>query len=521
MDNERYTGRIRGRIPADGTICMDDLSVDCVEEETVNYMDFNNSIRDTVVRARPIYEESRVTCRFCRQEVYIGNVLSFQGEYVCDDCYRTRDDLAMCDSCGIILNVVDGRENCGKFFCQDCFEEVKRDIYANVLGYHRFDDWHFQYTKGEQAHNLVTGVELEVEHVYGNEIQQNDVVWELNKMLGFNTICSRDGSINDGFEIVSQPFSLAFIRENEETIKKALNFLIENGYRGDQVDTCGLHLHINRKAFGNTKKEQNENIDKLILFFETYKQELFRFSRRSASKLQRWAKFLSDYKHVNVNEDSNEAKRLKSLDYIGKTKSSIGERYCAVNLMNDNTVEIRIFKSSLNYKTLFATIELIHTLVRRIVNAENISDFNWNNVVNDEDCRYLKEYCDLRGIETDKELIDYSEWYRELMTERNKVTIEKFINDTKSLLGRMYKYYKRNNNMAPILTTWLIGVKETNLNCAEYENNEDEYQTLSELIVALYNYMRDWADGRSLLITYQKEIVRLKNMKGRIEEGCV
>lgn len=472
-------------------------------------------------------------CDCCGEPIAVNRLNTrVNGKSICDNCYNTGEQFIRCDRCGIVINKEedDFHENCGYFFCTGCYLELSKSTYGEVLGYHRFDDWCFKYAKDEKPHNLVTGVELEVEHVNYCSESTNDIVWNLNKMLGFNTICSRDGSIEDGFEIVSQPFSLAFIRENEERIKEALKYLIDHGYRGDQVDTCGLHLHINREAFGSKFSEQNKNIDKLILFFETYKQELFRFSRRSASKLQRWAKFLSDYKHVNVDADTDSAKRLKSLEYIGKTKSSVEERYCAVNLMNDNTVEIRIFKSSLNYKTLFATIELIHTLVRRIVNSESLEDFSWNNVVNDEDCRYLKDYCDLRGISTDKELIDYSDWYKETMLERNRITMLNFINRTKNLLRRMSKYYNRStldyvilqNSNLQVLTSWLNSVNSTFYETTTWGTKEDEYNHFRQLVYALWEFKgQNPSQSRVLLQTYKKEINSLYRMIERIDEGCV
>lgn len=520
MNEERNHVRING-IYIDGR--LQDLSV----VEPTEYVTCDTPIEEVCEPHMSTYN-----CDFCGESVprYRLN-RTVGGNSICDNCYTTREQFVSCDRCGIIINTEedDFHENHGDYLCDDCHSRLNKSTYGEVLRYHGFDDWCFKYAKDEKPHNLVTGIELEVEHVnYCNE-STNDIVWNLNKMLGFNTICSRDGSIEDGFEIVSQPFSLAFIRENEERIKEALKYLIDHGYRGDQVSTCGLHLHINREAFGETSEEQNKNIDKLILFFETYKQELFRFSRRSASKLQRWAKFLSDYKHVNVDADTDSAKRLKSLDYIGKTKSSVEERYCAVNLMNDNTVEIRIFKSSLNYKTLFATIELIHTLVRRIVNSESLEDFSWNNVVNDEDCRYLKDYCDLRGISTDKELIDYSDWYKNFILERNELTILNFINHTKNLLRRMSKYYNRKtldqtrlqNSNLQALTSWLNKVNRTFCETKTWRTKEDEYNDFRRLVYALWEFKgQNSSQSRIVLQTYKKEINSLYRMIERIDEEC-
>ena len=518
---------------SDGTRTYITYGVDCVElnnrEDIVEVEAPTLGEPVSIVRGRveSIYVEPTRTCCGCEEEYEISRTLMCDdGSYLCKDCYYESDKWVKCERCGVIVKSGKHYELYGDTFCQECYEHLQKEIYGTILGYHRFNDWSFKYAKDETPHPLVTGIELEVEHVESGTMRQENVVWELNKMLGFNTICSRDGSIENGFEIVSQPFSMAFIRENEEKIKEALGFLINEGYRGDQVNTCGLHLHINREAFGSTARERNKNIDKLILFFETYKQELFRFSRRSAVKLKRWAKFLSDYRNVNMDTDNDRAKRIKSLDYIGKTKSSIEERYCAVNLMNDNTVEIRIFKSSLNYKTVFATIELIHTLVKRIVESAELNDFNWNNVVNDENCRYLKDYCELRGISTDKELIDHSEWYRNILLEKTRVTKNGVINGATSLINRMYKHYttKRGALLAgeETIRDWLKISNPVVLSSVE-KTEEQKYKIMVELISTLHRFMFESSyNRRALLITYQKEIRKIyKAIERMEEEECV
>ena len=46
----------------------------------------------------------------------------------------------------------------------------------------------------------------------------------------------------------------------ESVMHKAINL----GYRSHQTSTCGLHIHINRNAFGDNQLEQEETISKMM-----------------------------------------------------------------------------------------------------------------------------------------------------------------------------------------------------------------------------------------------------------------
>jgi hypothetical protein len=56
-----------------------------------------------------------------------------------------------------------------------------------------------------------------------------------------------DGSLNDGFEIVTHPMTHDWAMEKFpwEMIEK----LRRSGYRSWDTDTCGLHVHASRTSF--------------------------------------------------------------------------------------------------------------------------------------------------------------------------------------------------------------------------------------------------------------------------------
>lgn len=56
-----------------------------------------------------------------------------------------------------------------------------------------------------------------------------------------------------------------------EIMEKAVRM----GYHSHKTNTCGLHIHINRTAFVDTREEQEERISRLLFFMERFWQELF------------------------------------------------------------------------------------------------------------------------------------------------------------------------------------------------------------------------------------------------------
>ena len=97
-----------------------------------------------------------------------------------------------------------------------------------------------------------------------------------------------DGSLNDGFELVTHPCTLE-THLQQVPWRETLEALRGMGYRSHAPGTCGLHVHVSRKALGKDVYEQEETIAKLLYIFERFWQEILRFSRRTESQINHWA----------------------------------------------------------------------------------------------------------------------------------------------------------------------------------------------------------------------------------------
>jgi len=199
---------------------------------------------------------------------------------------------------------------------------------------------------GHYARHLLLGVELEVDLGGEDEDKAAEVLRIMNgsEYSERNVYIKHDGSLDNGFEIVSQPATVWY-HLRKIPWEKAFQYLIDSGYRSHDTVTCGLHIHFNCIFLGNSEKEFVEAEGRLLSFFEENWERIVRFSRRKERQIERYCK---RYGHTDIRmayEDNNDS------------------RYYAINFQNSTTDEIRIFRGTLNYSTFSATLLFVHNLV--------------------------------------------------------------------------------------------------------------------------------------------------------------
>ena len=125
-------------------------------------------------------------------------------------------------------------------------------------------------------------------------------------------------------------------------------------------------------------------MDGILYFFEKHWEELLKFSRRTNRQLERWA---ARYGYKDKPKDI--------LDHA-KTGANNG-RYSCVNLQNCNTVEFRMFRGTLKYNTIIATLQLVNRVceVAYSLSDDEIRVMSWTTFVTGcrepELIQYLKE----------------------------------------------------------------------------------------------------------------------------------
>ena len=156
--------------------------------------------------------------------------------------------------------------------------------------------------------------------------------------------------------------------------KKILDEALEMGYYSHNSGTCGLHVHINRAALGESVEEQENTIARIVYFFEKFWDKILRFSRRTETQADRWAS------RYGCSMD-NPKESLKGAKTSG----------------------LRIFRGTLRYKTFMATLQFVDLLCEMAINLtdEEFQTMTWKEFAKtvSADKAELKEYLKIRGLE--------------------------------------------------------------------------------------------------------------------------
>ena len=203
---------------------------------------------------------------------------------------------------------------------------------------------------GESPRNRFFGVELELDDAGEDDDNARAVIAAGGEQ---HLHAMHDGSLVHGFEIVSQPMAIDYHLKSmgwEQVLSKASKL----GYTSSN-DTCGMHVHMSRLGFGETEDEQDLGISKVLLFFERNWRDIVTFSRRTPLELSKWAK---SYGSKEAVEPEGLLKRAKD-----RSKERDG-KYHALNLKNSNTLEVRVFKGTLDLEQFVANLQFCDMLYK-------------------------------------------------------------------------------------------------------------------------------------------------------------
>lgn len=326
-----------------------------------------------------------------------------------------------CYNCGCTTHVNEGVQWGRYFYCDNCFKDLK----CCVDGYHNPSVALSMKKSSNDLENekLYIGVELEVTKdargylTRSNHIDALFFIRKNYKELGLNI--ESDSSIGDGFEIVTQPMTYKYIKENENKFKEILTYLSENGYYSHDKGKCGLHIHVSKDALGDTEEEIQQTIEKIMLFVETYRPKVETFSRRKHQQYSCYNAYIIPY-HKERCVDNFQDEYYKS----GKLLYEINKNDCighssVVNTSTSTgvTIEFRMFRGTLRYETFMATIEFINNLVH--VCKENMtSKISWNKVVS-YGGDFIKDYVDsLNIIDDGLYLRDYTKQLEDIISKK-------------------------------------------------------------------------------------------------------
>ena len=342
-----------------------------------------------------VHPECVLSCEWCGDAFVTADVedhwsYGHEGIHGLDICHGCRDDyLVTCESCDCVMHQEDSSRLGDYAYCNDCHAEVAS--YCDACDdYHHVDDdpceeahghsdlvrnysykpnpmfrWvtdgvvqRTDYYTRDDRHMTSTpffGFELEIE-ACGNSIVDGAELF--HRGIDDNVLyLKEDGSLNNGFEIVTHPATLDYYQNHFDW--SAFRSVKDMGYKSWGERSCGFHIHISRSAFMRRSSVANRDGVFSDYFLRRtgvtpHLMAFMYFIYKNTAQVERIAGRNSSYGRLTTGEISN----LMSYCRFGNS----GDRYMAVNVNNSSTIELRMFRGSLKVERILGYIQFADAL---------------------------------------------------------------------------------------------------------------------------------------------------------------
>ena len=341
-----------------------------------------------IVYCEDCWDENTFTCADCgdvhlNEDSHIVRDEHDNEVDVCDNCY---ENYYSCGDCGELYHYdnMEYDEEDGYHYCRDC--SSKREV---IKPYSHKPEPIFYGNINPTRNTRYMGVEIEIDNGGEDNSNAKEILNTVNTYSDKFIYAKHDGSLTEGFEMVSHPATL----EHHMTVnyKELFRTAVRLGYRAHQTDTCGLHVHVNRDSLGDSYEERELTTMKILYLVEKHWDKIVKFSRRNEEELEQWAnRYLTDSytRQECLNNSYDGAKKLHDM-------AKDGCRYKAVNLNNNYTIEFRVFKGTLKYNSFIATLQFVDLLcnIAKESSVQKIVATSWDDIVeSSKDKKELMQY---------------------------------------------------------------------------------------------------------------------------------
>jgi hypothetical protein len=362
-------------------VCSECVSVcdRCDSIETVN--DNMHTVDDNEIWCEGCTDRRAYFCDSCNEFNSRGTCfINDRSESWCESC---TDNAYFCEECDVYN--ADGCDG-------DCQEG--RDEYGNriIHDYSYRPDAIFHST--DKNERLYFGIEIEVE----DPRNLSESASYAHRLEGMElAYLKHDGSLHCGYEIVTHPMSHDYYKNEASDLWDTLEHL-RTYYKVKSWDTttCGLHIHVSRTGF-----EGGAHMHRFLNLIYSNPDLYQTLAGREQS---RWATFddivsaqvlRDEYGNRITDEDGftmYQSKRSITSKLIGNGNGT--ERYSAVNTRNRETLEIRIFRGTVNQQTVKAHLDLAHASVE-YTRTMTVKDIREGALSADNFIAYIISHADL------------------------------------------------------------------------------------------------------------------------------
>jgi len=288
-------------------------------------MDEPISTRDGEIYSYTHYHDCFGECNSCGEECDRDDMSYVQGDDLCNHCF---DRYA--------------------YYCHDCDENFYSDDRCSCTDDRGLDGDDYQIGLQYLGVNSPMHKDKMFAETYGYETElevrsgydRYDIVEEIRALMNSDServACVRDGSLcsETGFEMVSTNATFEFHKNHfwNNFFKSDLPTKKLRAYKGSGT---AIHIHFTRKAF------TDHQLRHLNAFYHNPENK----------------SFLVD---VAGRECDQYASYVRGITYDDPIEDT-ARKYRAINFNNENTVEVRIFRSNIKQMSFFRCLELVHSI---------------------------------------------------------------------------------------------------------------------------------------------------------------
>lgn len=354
-----------------------------------------NSDRNSEFFCRTCVDNDTQECDDCGDLIIINDGQQVLDRFVCNTC--AQQNYIECDECGHLYSRDFENENGGVGVCPDCFDPADYE-YINII--HPYDYKPQFKFYGDAPNNRYFGLEIEMQmHNCNNDTEIKKQAYKLsniNDTIHERGYWSSDGSISedyDGAEFITHPHTIEELAWLEEFTENA----ISDKCRSHNTNTCGLHCHVSRNSLGVDRDDIAETVANMIIFFDNNWEDIVKFSRRKSGEISDWCN-----NNMNIIENEEDISRYKTKkECVKKYTERSDYRYQAINVQNKKTVEIRIFKGTLKYSTIIASVQFVDLVCEVSHQNTDIESYTFDNLValaKEKEYNEFIDYCIERKI---------------------------------------------------------------------------------------------------------------------------
>ena len=362
----------------------------------------------TLTMDNETFEEKMFTCPDCGRTHFICDGVRVDGEYYCYSCVTT------CDLCGSTIRREDAchTQDSGYDYCLSCFENTclscrecgaryryEDEMHMDYSGEyfcdecwserHVINEYHSQkdygvirfYGNADRREELHIGWELEVDS--NHRVDRERIAGGVKDILGDFVTMENDGSLNYGFEIISQPATLKYHLSMMPKYTEAFEYLTDNEMLSHDCGTAGYHCHADASYLGAGFKLEAA-LSKLLYITEKFYDEILKFGRRNRDQADNWCRSRKE-------RYTTEAGWIKKAVYKNRSGFSYQDRYFGLNLTNletsgTGTIEFRYFRGSLVPETIEASLKLVARLmeISKTVRAVDLAKFTFDDILGND-----------------------------------------------------------------------------------------------------------------------------------------